>query len=174
MAKATPKQVPLILPKPYQANGGVDNTLGQTVEKKYARIELLEPTEDKLKALVHNVEDATKNTPLGASTVNFVYTLINSVFAGQGAGPDGSACWATENAQAVYRYWGAEFKKYRILLVPSGRSGASKYVASISDLVQIAKLRANIIDTSLDQFGAAKVQSRGTKEIEEDAPKITF
>jgi len=92
---AAPK-LPLTLPKPTTSNGSANATLSGTVEKKFSRIVLRNKAGADI-VVIHSTKEGEKALNPGAATVNYIYALVDSVLAGQGAGPDGSAMYAADN-----------------------------------------------------------------------------
>ncbi len=167
----------LILRFPTTAAGVKNTTLFSTVTKKFVRIAILDQTGKSVKAVV-KPGPGDKVAPLGSATINFIYALVDSVLAGQGSGPDGSALFVNDNATKVIGWWNApshgtgHFHKLILKCEPAGRSGAASYMGSIDEYVAIAKAKALLITRSIKSGGVAKALQRTQPEKVNQAPTI--
>jgi hypothetical protein len=158
----------LVLKKrPFNANGSVNNTLVQTVQSKFDRISLLNPSNGSVVAILHTTDkdESTKN--IGSHALGYVYALIDAALAGQGAGPDGSALFVHEFADEVEAHYETPFHDYVLKCEPGGRAGAAAYQAPLSVLRMVADAKAVLVQMSIDKFGTAKTVQRKKKVREE-------
>jgi hypothetical protein len=158
---AAPK-LPLTLPKPTTSNGSANATLSGTVEKKFSRIVLRNKAGADI-VVIHSTKEGEKALNPGAATVNYIYALVDSVLAGQGAGPDGSAMYAADNWNAFIQYHGEHVKTHTLVCEPAGRAGAQGYIGTLEEFYNQAVLKAKLVRQSIKAFGVAKPHIR-TKE----------
>lgn len=156
-------RVPLALPKPTTSNGTANATLNNTVEKKFSRIVLRNKQGADI-VIIHSTKPDEKAKNPGAATVAYIYTLIDAVLAGQGAGPDGSAMYAADNWQKFCQYWGEHVKQHSLVCEPAGRAGAQGYIGTLEDFYAAAVLKAKLVRVSIKAFGASRPHIRTKKE----------
>jgi len=166
-AKVETPRLPLVLAKPTTSNGAANATLMGTVEKKFARIAIQDGKSGADIVIIHSTHEADKSLSPGSATILFVYTLIDAVLAGQGAGPDGSAMYASENWDKFVAYWGQHVKTHNLVCEPAGRAGAQGYIGTLEEFFQQAALKAKLVQKSIKRFGVSRPHQRTRAEKQE-------
>jgi hypothetical protein len=120
------------------------------------------------------VVHGAKPNKLGSDVVQIVEGLVMACYSGRGNSGEGAALWASNMHLTEASRNLVQMLEWEIVCIPSGRSGASGYRASIQDMLTVIEAKATIFRASLEEFPPNREVTSSSAEPEAEDVEFQF